>query len=138
MTISNFPTRAQGAQAGHLDVTAARTAASPAMPITIELAPDGLHIRVEYTGTLASIPTAVQRLMDAGIVDLVRSHRAAPPAPTAGQKPKSERVTPAYNSAGDACCPKHHTVLKEGRWGRFCPAKDDTTERGYCSLKFAE
>lgn len=135
MSVTNFPSRAQIEQAGDLDFTP--RGAAERMPILLELAPDGSHIRCEYTGTLASIPAAVKRLMDAGLVDLVRSHSAAPAAGQA-RTPKAERVTPAYNADGDPCCPKHHKVLNEGRWGLYCPAKDDTTARGYCSLKFAE
>jgi hypothetical protein len=44
--------------------------------IVIEVAPDGVHIRAEYTGTLASIPAAVERLRAAGVLDLVNTHRA--------------------------------------------------------------
>ena len=134
MTVTNFPSRAQIEQAGDLDFT---PRSGQVMPILLELAPDGLHIRVEYTGTLASIPAAVKRLMDAGLVDLVRSHSAAPAAGQA-RTPKAERVTPAYNADGDPCCPKHHKVLNEGRWGLYCPAKDESGARGYCALKFAE
>ena len=140
MSVTNFPSRAQIEQAGDLDFTP--RGAAERMPILLELAPDGLHIRVEYTGTLASIPAAVKRLMDAGLVDLVQTYRATSAAAPAGagqaRTPKAERVTPEYDGAGDACCPKHHKVLKEGRWGLYCPAKDETTARGYCALKFAE
>ena len=139
MSISNFPKRAQIEQAGDLDF-AARSGAT--MPITIELSPAGLHIRIEYQGALASIPAAIAKLEAAGLVELVQTYRATSAAAPAGasqaRKPKAERVTPEYNADGDPCCPKHHKVLKEGRWGLYCPAKDDTTERGYCALKFAE
>ena len=138
MSVS-LPSRAQIEQAGDLDFTSPRGAA---MPITIELSPAGLHIRIEYQGALASIPAAIAKLEAAGLVELVQTYRAtsaAAPATGAGQhKPKAERVEPEYNADGDPCCPKHHKVLKEGRWGLYCPAKDDTTERGYCALKFAE
>lgn len=52
------------------------------------------------------------------------------------RKPRTERVQPSYNDAGDPCCPKHRKPLREGKFGLFCPAKDDTTEHGYCALKF--
>jgi hypothetical protein len=50
----------------------------------------------------------------------------------------AERVQATYNSAGEPCCPKHNRALKEGQYGLYCPAKDDTTERGYCALKFKD
>ena len=110
--------------------------------ITIEIAPDGLHVTAEYTGLLDSIPAAVERLQRAGVLELVRQSRPSPApsaTPAAGQQRKpAERVEPAYKPDGTPCCPKHHKPLKTGQWGLFCPAKDDTTERGYCSLKFAE
>lgn len=137
MSMNAFPSRRQVEAAAPLDMEQARSE-KPAQ-ITIELAPDGLHITCEYTGTLASIPAAVKRLQDAGLLDLVAAHRVAPAdkasAPT---KPKAERVSPEYNAAGDACCPKHHKPLKQGQWGLYCPAKDDSTERGYCALKFTD
>lgn len=46
--------------------------------ITIEVAPDGLHVRCEYTGTLASIPAAIERLRAAGVLDLVLASRVVP------------------------------------------------------------
>ena len=138
MSVS-LPSRAQIEQAGDLDFTSPRGAA---MPITIELAPDGLHIRIEYDGVLGGIPAAIAKLEAAGLVELVQTYRATSAAAPAGagqaRKPKAERVTPEYDGAGDACCPKHHKVLKEGRWGLYCPAKDESTARGYCALKFVE
>ena len=60
-----------------------------------------------------------------------------PSAPN-GTKPKAQRAQPEYNGAGEACCPKHKKALREGKFGLYCPAKDDSTERGYCALRFAE
>lgn len=150
MSVTNFPSRAQIEQAGDLDFAAARSAAGTTterMPILLELAPDGLHIRVEYTGTLASIPAAVKRLMDAGLVELVQTYRATPtaaPAAGAGQvrKPKAERVTPEFNGAGDPCCPVHKMPLLQGRFGSYCSAKakpgEAQNDKGYCSIRFSE
>ena len=138
MSLNTFPKRAQIERAGDLDFTPpAAPSAGQAIAITIELAPDGLHIHCAYQGTLASIPAAVKRLQDAGLLELVNMHRAAPAAGQA-RKAEAERVTPEYNADGDPCCPKHHKVLKEGKWGLYCPAKDETTARGYCALKFTE
>ena len=140
MSMTTFPDRRQIERAGDLEFPQPAAAPRPgqAIAITIELAPDGLHIHCSYQGTLASIPAAVKRLQDAGLLDLVRTHSSTPTAPTTTPKAKAERVTPEYSAAGDACCPKHHKVLKQGQWGLYCPAKDDSTERGYCALKFAE
>jgi len=120
--------------------------------ITIEITPAGLTIRAEYTGALSSIPAAlssipaaIEKLRADGVLELVSASRpaaaAAPVSHTekpAAPKGKAARVQPEYNAAGEACCPKHHKVLREGQWGLYCPAKDDSAERGYCGLKFAE
>lgn len=139
---TNLPNRAQIEAAPPLDFP-------PAPPrelrttIRIEVAPDGLHISAEYAGTLESIPAAIERLRAAGVLDLVKPTQAAPPpaAPAAGQRQavqRVERIEPTYTAAGDALCPKHHKPLKQGQWGLYCPAKDESTVRGYCALKFAE
>jgi hypothetical protein len=101
--------------------------------ITIAMTPAGLAVTVEYTGSLSSIPAAIERLKGAGIIDLVISSK-----PSAPQKiTKSPRVAPAYSANGDPICPKHGKPLREGNYGLYCPSKDDTTERGYCAIKFA-
>lgn len=130
-----LPTRQQIDIAGDLDFDAQRSASKA--HISIELAPDGLHVTCEYLGPLSSIPAAVKRMVDAGLVELVATHRAAPAA-TPSAKPKAQRVQPEYDAGGEACCPKHHKPLREGKFGLFCPAKDDSTERGYCALRFAD
>ena len=136
MSMSAFPSRRQVEAAAPLDMEQSRSE-KPAQ-ITITVTPAGLSITAEYTGTLSSIPGAIERLRQAGVLDLVERSAPAQPAAPASPKAKAERVTPEYNAAGDACCPKHHKVLKQGQWGLYCPAKDDSTERGYCALKFAE
>lgn len=110
--------------------------------ITIEVGPGGLTVRCEYTGSLASIPAAIERLRTAGVLELVSPAATKPTAQSGGSTPPRKaaqpRETPVYNGAGEACCPKHNRVLKEGKFGLYCSAKDDSTERGYCSLKFSE
>lgn len=136
---TTLPTRQQVEQAGDLDFDATRSASKA--HISIEISPAGLHVTCEYLGTLGSIPAAVKRMVDAGLVELVATHRAGPPTtPSApsGAKPKAQRVAPAYDAGGEACCPKHHKALREGKFGLFCPAKDESTERGYCALKFTD
>ena len=107
--------------------------------ITIEIAPDGVHIRAEYTGTLASIPAAVERLRAAGVLELVNTHRS-PTAPVQTRHKPAQRVEPFYSPDGTACCPVHRTVLSEGNYGPYCSAKAKPGEaanaKGYCSLRF--
>ena len=132
-----LPTRQQVDAAQPLDF-------APAPPreqritIKLEIAPDGLHITAEYAGQLESIPAALERLRAAGVFNLVAASKPAQASPTTGQRKPAKRVEPEYNADGDPCCPKHHKPLREGKFGLYCPAKDDTTERGYCSLRFAE
>lgn len=116
--------------------------------ITIEVAPDGLHITAEYTGTLSSIPAAIERLKAAGVLELVKASAPAPtanpaPSPTLGAtKARVERTAPSYNGEGDACCPVHRRKLSEGDYGLFCSAKAKdgqiADKKGYCGLKFEE
>ena len=101
--------------------------------ITIEVSPAGLTVRADYIGSLSSIPQAIERLRSAGILELVSTVK-----PAAAPKGKSTKVQPEYNADGDPCCPKHHKVLKPGKFGMYCSAKDDSTENGYCSLKFLD
>lgn len=107
--------------------------------IRLEAAPDGLHIIVEYTGNLASIPAAVERLKAAGILNLVQ---ACKPTPTNG-KPKAETVEPLYKPDGTPCCPVHKGALAESQYdGWYCRAKakpgDVQNAKGYCALRFTE
>ena len=134
-----LPNRAQIEAAQPLDFPPA-PAREQRTTIRIEVAPDGLHVTAEYTGTLAALPDAIERLRAAGVLELVAASRpsAQASAAPAGQRKGAKRVEPEYNSDGDPLCPKHHKPLKNGQWGLFCPAKDDTTERGYCALRFAE
>lgn len=109
-----------------------------ARPVTIaiEVAPDGVHVRCEYTGTLASIPAAIERLKQAGVLELVR------PAATQPARKPVQTVEPVYQPDGTACCPVHRKPLSEGRYGLFCSAKaqpgQEQNDKGYCSLKFSE
>jgi hypothetical protein len=109
--------------------------------ITIEAAPDGLHVRVEYTGALATIPAAIERLRAAGVLELVSASRPAPAAPQGG-KAKAQRVEPAYDGNGDPICPVHRKPLSEGRYGLYCSAKargdEAASQNGYCSLRFTQ
>lgn len=108
--------------------------------ISIEVAPDGLHIRCEYTGPLSSIPAAIERLRAAGVLDLVK-----PAAQSGGNTPPrkpAQRAQPVYLDSGAACCPVHGKELQEGRFGLYCPSRatgdQAANDKGYCSLKFSE
>ena len=129
---TNLPSRQQVERAQPLDFPE-RQPAERSANITIEVAPDGLHIRCEYTGSLSSIPAAVERLRAAGVLDLVKPS-AAPAAPS---KPK---VEPLYKPDGTACCPVHNTPLSQGQYGLYCSSKakpgESANAKGYCNLKF--
>ena len=135
-----LPTRQQVEQAQPLDFVPAPRAERNDISICIEVAPDGLHVRCDYIGPLSTIPAAIERLRAAGVLDLVKPAQPAQASPATGQqqRQRAERVEPEYNSAGDPLCPKHHKPLKNGQWGLFCPAKDDSTARGYCAIRFSE
>jgi len=112
--------------------------------ITIEVAPDGLHVRCEYTGAIASIPAAIERLRTAGVLELVSAAAVKPatPASATPARKAAQRVEPIYQPDGTACCPVHHKPLSEGRFGLFCPSKaqpgDAQNDKGYCSIRFSE
>src|SRR4051812_15177936 len=48
--------------------------------ITIEATPEGMTIRCAYTGEIESIPDAVKRMQDAGILQLVGAPAVEQPA----------------------------------------------------------
>ena len=138
---TNLPSRQQVERAQPLEF------AQPAerqANITIEVAPDGLHITAEYTGTLASIPAAVERLRAAGVLDLVKP--SAAPAfhqgrnSPMGNTPRAQRVAPAYADDGSVICPVHRKALSYGQYGPYCSCKatgDQVADkRGYCGLRF--
>ena len=110
--------------------------------IQIEVSPIGIIVRAEYTGTLASIPAAVEQLRVAGIVELVKASQVCPPAASAPLKPtqRATRVNPEYDGSGNACCPVHHTWLSQGQFGAYCSEKAKPGEaanpKGFCALKF--
>lgn len=59
-------------------------------------------------------------------------------APGASTAPSSQAYVPSQGvrelwPAGE--CPKHHKPWKDGTYGQFCTAKDDSGPKGYCPLK---
>lgn len=107
--------------------------------IAITVSASGLSITAEYTGTLGSIPAAIERLKAAGVLELVR---APEPVPISQPRAKKERVAPAYDGNGDPICPVHRKPLAEGRYGMYCPAKakagEEQNDKGYCAIRFSE
>lgn len=137
MTMPPFPTRAQIEASEPLEFTI------PARhereyQITIELAPDGLHITAAYDGTLASIPAAVERLRQFGLLELVSPAKITTPT----RKAHRERVEPLWRPDGTPMCPAHHKPLLEGQRGLYCPARakpgEEQNAAGRCSLVFAD
>jgi hypothetical protein len=69
-----------------------------------------------------------------------RLENAIKAAPQPAQRPQARQKTGEegaiyYDGEGRACCPIHERPLKEGRWGWYCSAKDDTKPNGYCNFK---
>jgi hypothetical protein len=105
----------------------------PEITITVHCRVNGFDTELCFSGQVEQLDAITRRLASLGAEPV---GRAAPPATE--KKPRAERVEPIYNGDGDACCPKHKKPLKDGKWGLYCPAKDDSTERGYCALKFID
>lgn len=116
--------------------------------ITIEAGPLGLTVKATYTGTLSSIPAAIERLRSAGVLELVSAARPAPPtvAPANVQPPRRARKgtapEPWYDDRGEACCPIHHKPLKNGQYGYYCSSRAGADEggnpKGYCSYSIGD
>lgn len=125
-------------------MTAIPTQPEKTANITIEVTPTGLVVKAEYTGTLSSIPLAIERLRAAGVLELVEASRPAPPpvSTIVDKRAAAERVEPLYKPDGTACCPVHRRALSEGAHGLFCSAKAKpgqvTDKNGYCGLKFQD
>jgi len=135
-------TRAQIGAAGELTFPEQREKQAN---ISIEAGLLGLTVRCEYTGILASIPAAIERLKQAGVLELVSG--AARPATQSGgtqpaRKPAQKPIEPTYLSNGAAVCPVHGKELQPGRFGLYCPSRatgdQAANDKGYCSLRFAE
>jgi len=133
-------TRADVEKAEPLDMNASRKEKD--VSITIEAGPAGLTVRVDYQGTLSSIPAAIERLKAAGVLELVSAGNGTNTTGTQHVKSKAETVDPIYQPDGTACCPVHKKPLTEGQYGLYCSAKarpgDAQNAKGYCALKFAD
>lgn len=102
---------------------------------------NGYPVEINFSGTIDQLPAVTKRLAELGATP--------PPVPMRGPwsgKPKADRVQPAYNGAGDPCCPVHGSKLAwrewEGRKFLSCPAKakdgELANQRGYCAIKFQD
>jgi hypothetical protein len=127
-----LPTRTQIDRAEPLDFP--QRAARQDVTITINAVVDGFPTEVCFTGSIEQLLNITKRLRELGAAPTIApAEKAATPA-----RKVAQRVEPVYNGAGEACCPKHNRALKAGQHGLYCPAKDDSTERGYCNLKFKD
>ena len=134
---TTFPTRQQVERAEPLEF--AQTRSEKQCNIQVEIAPDGLHVRAEWTAGLSTIPGVIERLKALGVVEIVNSSRMAVVSAT---KPKAETVEPLYKPDGTACCPVHKRALSDGQYGLYCSARAKPGEaantKGYCALRFSE
>src|SRR5262249_39914121 len=108
-----LPTRQQVDRAEPLDFS--QTRSEKQCNIQVEIAPDGLHVRAEYTGALSSITQVIERLKALGVVELVSASK--PAAAPAEKRTKAERVQPIYDGDGAPCCPTHKRPLSDGQYG---------------------
>jgi hypothetical protein len=138
--MTTLPTREQVDAAAPLDFS--QTRGEKQCNIQVELAPDGLHVRAEYTGGLSTIPGVIERLKALGVVELVNTSRPAVATAAPAAKPKAETVEPLYKSDGTACCPVHKRPLSDGQYGLYCSARakpgEAANSKGYCALRFAD
>jgi len=107
--------------------------ATPTKPTTID---EWISVaeRVRDVLALSTGPglTAIATRLEAAVARL-----EAAPARTGGS---ASKVEPFYNGDGQACCPTHKRVLKEGRYSLYCSAKDDSPagKNGYCAYSWKE
>jgi hypothetical protein len=62
--------------------------------IQVEAGPQGLTVRIEWTGETSSIPAAIERLRSAGVLELVESTRPAVSHGVQLTKPARSKVEP--------------------------------------------
>jgi hypothetical protein len=129
-----LPTRQQIDRAEPLDFPAQRLVKND-LTITVKATIDGFPTEVCFTGSIDQLLSVTKRLRELGAAPTIAP---AAPVQTTPARKAAERAQPAYNDAGEPCCPKHNRALKEGQYGLYCPAKDESTERGYCALKFKD
>lgn len=101
--------------------------------MTIHAVLNGFPVDIAFTGSIEQLVPVSKRLVELGAQPM-----ASAPLGGVARKPAQPRVEPGYSLDGSPVCPKHDKHLKQGQYGLYCPAKDDSTERGYCNLKFKD
>jgi hypothetical protein len=62
-------------------------------------------------------------------------------APAKAPRPPELSQEPFYRTDGTECCPIHKKALKDGQYGKYCPAKAEApigNEKGYCRYSWKE
>ena len=127
MSLNSMPSRSQIDAAQPLDMN--QTRAEKPAEITIEVTPAGLIVKASYTGTLSSIPAAIERLRQSGVLDLVQ---ASAPAQLPSASASAHSDTPPM-------CPVHGKPMKamtkpdKNGYTHWCTAKSGDSfckERG--------
>lgn len=127
---TTMPSRKAIDAAGDLDFTP-RTKAEP-LTITVHATIAGFATELCFVGSIDQLPALAARLVALGATPT-----ATPTTAAAAPRKAGERVTPAYNGAGEPCCTVHTgRVLKQGKYGLFCSAKGEDEQ--YCNLKFKD
>jgi hypothetical protein len=121
------------------------------LTITIHATIGGFDTEICFSGQLDQLEAITRRLRDLG-ASPAGVHQLAPAAAPAQQaslnaanghinRKPAERMTQAYDGAGQPMCPVHHKPLTEGRYGLYCPSRADgehANQKGYCNIRFAE
>ncbi len=87
-------------------------------------------VEITFSGQLEQLDVLTRRLRELGAEpqnsQMYTSTKEQPRKPTAGQ-------APAYNEAGDECCPIHNRKLRgPNQWGKlYCTAKEGDA---YCKF----
>ncbi len=118
MSMSSMPNRRQIEAAEPLNMDQQRSE-KPA-EITIEVTPAGLIVKASYTGVLSSIPAAIERLRQSGVLELV-AQSAPPPA----------AAVPSAHAPSDQppICEVHGTPMK------LMEKPDKSGRRWWCTKK---
>lgn len=96
---------------------------------------DGWPIDIHLAIPIDKLPDALARLRAAGLEPATA--RQTPPA-SPGRTPLPD---PLYRPDGQACCPWHHTALREGQYGYYCPSRaegEQANAKGYCRFSTKE
>jgi len=138
---TNLPSRQQIENAGELDFT---PRGEKQANISLTAGPAGITVTIEWTGPVSGIPSAIERLKQAGVLELVSAATTkAIPAEvhTPARKGAAMITTPAYDGSGQAMCPVHRKPLADGRYGQYCPSRaegEHANAKGYCNIRFTE